>query len=201
MIYKALLLFISLVASSVVYGQRFDAPLVTVKTNMLSASAGTINAAVEFVIRRQRTLDDDMTTINLPFSYNPFTFSDNKKIRHIAFQPELRVHRPVGFGNAFLGVSAIYAYYNAGGVHIPFKVAEELAERRFQGQLFGGGITGGYYLKLGYNIGLEGSLGGGYVYMDHVVYKCKTCGTKIGEEKRGYVGLTKAAFSLVYTIR
>ena len=88
-----------------------------------------------------------------------------------------------------------------GGVGLPFRIAQALRERRYQGQLFGGGISGGYYFKFSYSLGLEASLGAGYAYMDYDIYRCETCGTKLGAGTTNYVGPTKAAVSLVYTIK
>lgn len=184
-----------------VYGQRFDAPVTSLKTNLLTAPAGSINAAVEQVLRKQITFDDSMTSIYLPLSYNPFTYSNNKKVKHIAFQPEFRLRKPTMSGSYFIGANINYAFYNVGGIDLPLNIASGLKERRYQGQLFGGGLSGGYYFKLGSNVGLEASLSAGYLYLDHEVYRCITCGTKLGEESTNYLGLTNAVISFAYTIR
>jgi hypothetical protein len=196
-----LFLTIFLFCATAVFAQRFNEPLTSVKTNVLAMSAGSLNAALELALRRQIAWDDYMTTISIPVSYNPFTLNKNRKIKHFAFQPEFRIKKPVSLGTAFVGVNLLYAYYNVGGIGLPFRIAQGLREHRYQGQLFGGGVSAGYYFRLGYSLGLETALGAGYAYMDYDVYRCETCGTKTGEGTKNYVGPMKAAVSLVYTIR
>lgn len=186
---------------TITVAQRFDAPLITVKTNLLSAPVGNLNASTEFIIRRQMTWDDDMLSVNIAVSYNPFTFRNNRKLKHIAFQPEYRIRRPTGFGSAFVGINANYAVYNVGGIELPFKIAEQLNERRYEGQLYGAGLGAGAYFGLSRGFGLEASLGAGYIYLESEVYRCETCGTRIGMESRHYMGLNRAALSVVYTLK
>ncbi len=168
---------------------------------MLGASSGSINLAGEFTLRRQRTFADLILSLNLPVSYNPFTFGENKRMKHISFQPEYRIRKQMASGSAFLGINAHYAYYNVGGIGLPFKLAPLLKEQRFQGQLYGLGMAGGYYFKIGESLGFETTLGAGYAYMNYDVFRCETCGTKLGTEVRNYLGLTRAGISLVYTLR
>lgn len=184
------------------YAQRFEDFNLAVKTNILSTAAtGSLNVAVELAVYKSIYRMGNVVTLNLPLSYNPFTFKDNKKLKHIAFQPEVRLWNPMAFEGFFLGANVLYAYYNAGGTGLPFKIAPALKERRYQGQLYGGGVSAGYYFTLGDRFSLETSLGVGYAYMDQEVYYCETCGTKIKDETRAYVGPTRAAVSLVYIIR
>lgn len=168
---------------------------------MLGASAGSINIAGEFTLRRQRTFDDLILSLNLPVSYNPFKFGENKRMKHVSFQPEYRIRKEMGFGSGFLGINAHYAYYNVGGIGLPFKLIPSLKEQRFQGQLYGVGAAGGYYFKIGGSLGIETTLGAGYAYMNYDIYRCETCGSKVGTEVRNYLGLTRAGLSLVYTLR
>ena len=184
-----------------VHAQRFDAPLISVKTNLIPAYAGSLNAGVELVLRRQITFDDSMTSLFIPVSYNPFTYENNKKIRHLSFQPEFRFRIPAPGGSVFTGVHGLIASYNVGGIEVPFNLAPDLKEQRYQGQLFGAGLGAGYYLKLGRSFGIEASLGAGYVYMQHEVFRCESCGYKLGDETRNYLGLTRVALSIAYVIK
>lgn len=183
------------------YAQRFEAPLISVRSNLISASFGTLNAGVELVLREPITFDDNMSSIYVPVSYNPFSYSNNKKVRHIAFQPEYRFRIPTSLGSAFAGFNALFASYNVGGLDIPFNLVSSLKERRYQGQLYGIGLGAGYYLKLGASFGIEASLGAGYAYMEHEVFRCESCGFKLGNETRNYLGLTRAALSIAYVIK
>lgn len=47
----------------------------------------------------------------------------------------------------------------------------------------------------------ETSIGGGYARIHYDKYPCANCGTKIGEGKTNYWGITKAAVSLIYIIK
>lgn len=51
---------------------------VAVKTNVLYWTTATFNASVETRLSSKWTLD-------VSAGYNPFTFSDNKKLKHFAF--------------------------------------------------------------------------------------------------------------------
>lgn len=198
---KMLMLLIGLSGFPEAYSQRFEAPLTTVKTNILGASSGSINLAGEFTLRRQRTFDDLIISLNLPVSYNPFMLGENKRMKHIAFQPEYRIRKQTSLGSGFIGINAHYAYYNVGGIGLPFKLAPALKDQRFQGQLYGMGLAGGYYFKFAESFGLETTLGAGYAYLNYDIYRCETCGTKLGTEVKNYLGLTRAAISLVYTLK
>ena len=59
-----------------------------IKTNLLYDATTTFNLGLEF-----RT--GAKTSFDIPVSYNPWTFSDNKKWKHILIQPEFRRWRPL----------------------------------------------------------------------------------------------------------
>ena len=47
----------------------------------------------------------------------------------------------------------------------------------------------------------ELSLGGGFARIHYDKYPCVTCGAKVDEGDQNYLGVTKAAISLIYMIR
>ncbi|WP_455635222.1 DUF3575 domain-containing protein, partial [Parabacteroides sp.] len=49
--------------------------------------------------------------------------------------------------------------------------------------------------------GCDHSVGLGYARLNYDKYPCEKCGEKIGEEKKNYWGPTKAAISIIYTIK
>lgn len=67
-----------------------------VKTNAIGWATVSPNLAFEYRVARKWTLD-------LSLSYNPFTFGDNKKWRHVAVQPEARYWLCAPFGGHFVG--------------------------------------------------------------------------------------------------
>ena len=73
----------------------YDAPLVGVKTNALYWLATTINVGAEIGLGRK-------TTVDLLGTYNPWSFGDNKKVKHWLIQPEFRYWTCERFNGRFL---------------------------------------------------------------------------------------------------
>ena len=78
---KLILLIIAAVFS--VSGHGLMAQNAAVKTNLASDAATNINLGLEFGLSQKWTLD-------ISGEYNPWTFSDNKKWKHLSIQPEAR---------------------------------------------------------------------------------------------------------------
>ena len=74
---------------------RTAAQDMAVKTNAVGWATVSPNIAFEYRVARKWTLD-------LSLSYNPFTFGDNKKWRHVAVQPEARYWLCAPFGGHFV---------------------------------------------------------------------------------------------------
>ena len=55
-------------------------PAVAIKNNLLYDAAGTFNLGAELRLNRKLTLD-------LPFNYNPGTWSRGWQMKHLLFQP------------------------------------------------------------------------------------------------------------------
>ena len=168
--------------------QKSATPSLAISSNLLYDATSSFNLGVEFKVGSRLTL-------GLPVSYNPFSFSDNKKWKHILFQPELRRWFCSPFSGHFLGLHTHYGYYNVGGIGNHYMKAN-----RFQGWLVGGGFTYGYQFNMGRSWNLELSAGVGYAYLDYKRYSCKTCGDYKGDEHKHYFGPTKAAVSFIYII-
>ena len=64
--------------------------------------------------------------------------------------------------------------------------------------LYGFGVSYGYQWILGKHWNLEGNIGIGYARVKYEQFECKTCGEKVKEGHKNYVGPTKAAVSLIY---
>lgn len=173
---------------------RVSAQDVVLKTNLPYWATTTPNLALEAKIAPKWTID-------LSLGYNPFTFSDNKKIRHIAVQPEARYWLCAPFAGHFVGANVLYSHYNAGGVNLPFGLLPELEQHRFQGNLGAVGLVYGYSWMLPnkrWNIEAAVGLGVGYTRYDK--YDCAVCGTKVGDEKKWMFMPTKFAISVVYNL-
>lgn len=194
--------FLFVFSLSLLYGQSPDRPYapsgrplpstprLVVKTNLLYDATSTFNLGVEIKTGRRLTLD-------VPFNYNPWTFSDNRKWKHWLVQPELRYWLCEPFYGHFLGVHTHYGQYNVG--RLPF--GGPLRRYRYEGWLTGAGVSYGYHLMLSGRWSVEGSLGLGYAYLRYDKYECRHCGEFLDRSRKHYFGVTKAAVSLIYVIR
>lgn len=162
---------------------------VAVKTNLLYDATTTLNLGLEVGLTSKMTLD-------ISGNYNPWRFH-NYRLKHGLIQPELRYWTCEKFNGHFFGVHGFYGRYNVGG--LPFN--SNIKHNRYQGNLFGGGISYGYQWILGDRWSLEASLGVGYARLKDKKYPCTTCGEMLKEGHHNYFGPTKAAVSLLYIIK
>ena len=115
-----------------------QAQTVALKTDLVNWATASLNLEPEVKVGRK-------STMALGLSWNPWTFSDNKKWRHLRVQPEYRywICRP--FGGHFLGLHASYTRFNAGGVDLPFGLWPKLEDQRVQGNEWAVGLGYGYH--------------------------------------------------------
>jgi len=184
-----IVLLLLLVSSLMAFGQK-----AAIKNNLLYDATATPNLALEFALNKK-------TTLELGAGINWFDFSENRKIKHILIQPELRWWICDVFNGHFIGVHAHGAQFNIGGLDIPVGRLEKFKDNRYQGYLYGGGISYGYQWMLSPRWNLETSIGGGYARTHFDKYPCADCGTKTSEGTYNYWGVTKAAVSLIYFIK
>lgn len=164
-----------------------------IKTNLLYGATATPNLQLEFGLNKKSTLE-------LGAGVNWFEFNNNKKFKHILVQPEYRYWFCETFNGHFLGVHAHGAQFNVGGWDIPVGRLDAFKENRYEGYLYGGGLSWGYQWVLSPRWNFEASIGGGFARIHYDKYDCATCGTKQDEGKYNYWGVTKAALSLIYVI-
>lgn len=174
-----------------------------VKTNLLYDATSTFNLGTEFALGEKTTLD-------ISGNYNPWTFSDNRKMKHYLVQPEFRMWTCSRFSGGFWGIHAHYGGYNWGGM-LPwgfnsgkmFGAIENptILHHRYQGWLAGAGIGYGYHWILGNRWGIEAEIGAGYAYLQYDKYPCEKCGRIEGSESKHYFGPTKASVSLIFMIK
>lgn len=170
-------------------------PVVALKTNLLYGAFTTLNLGVEVRISKRMTLD-------IPVSYNPWTFSENKRITHLMVQPEFRlwVHEP--FNGHYFGLHAHYAHFNTANIRLPFGLWKEWRDSRYQGDLYGGGFAYGYQWILGNRFNLEATLGIGYFYAKYNRYECPKCGETLDRGlSKHYFGPTKLGITLSFMIK
>ncbi len=168
-------------------------PRVALKTNLLIDATASISLGVEFRTGRKTTLD-------LPFSYNGWDFSNNRKWKHFLVQPAFRWWLCESFNGHFFGAHAHYAEYNVGNLPSP-PFSATMQNYRFDGWLAGGGLSYGYHWILGKRWSLEAEIGLGYARLQYDKYPCEKCGTRIARETKNYWGPTKAGLSLIFMIK
>lgn len=162
---------------------------VAVKSNLLYDATTTINIGLEFGL-------GDKSSLDLTGNYNPWKFG-NYRLKHWLIQPEIRYWFCERFNGHFLGVHGHYAEYNIGGLFFN----DNMKNNRYQGHLYGGGISYGYQWILNNRWNLEATIGVGYARLSDDKYPCIHCGEKIKSENRNYWGPTKAGVTIVYFIK
>ena len=186
-----LLLFSITFATTMVQAQDWR-----LKTNIAYWATSTPNIAAE-------TRLSSHTSLDFSIGWNPFTFHDNRKIKHIAIQPELRYWQNCPFKGHFLGINLLYSHYNAGGVHFPFGIFSDLKSHRFQGDLGAVGLVYGYDWSLGKSNrwSLEAAFGLGYGLTRYTKYRCYgRCASALETKTKSMLMPTKVAVSLVYNL-
>lgn len=191
-----LILLLCTCFSGLCRSQNFEVtpPTFALKTNALSWATGTFNAGGEFRLSNRYTL-------SLFAGYNPWSFEDNKKWKNIHVMPELRYWTCSPFGGHFFGAHLLYSHYNAGNLKLPFSLFPELETERWEGDMFGAGLSYGYSFYLSPRWSLEATIGVGYAYLTYDRFKCAECGERLGDSAQHYFGPTKAGISLIYIIK
>lgn len=157
------------------YSQDFS-----LKTNALYWAAATPNIGLEVAVSNKVTLD-------VGGAYNPWTYSDDRKMRFWLVQPEARYWLCEKFEGHFLGVHLHGAQYFGG-----------FTDKRYDGYLAGGGVTYGYDWILSPHWNLEAAIGAGYArlwYKESDRIPCLKC---YENKSADYFGITRLAVSFVY---
>ena len=167
---------------------------VAIKTNLAYWSTTTPNLGMEFALGKKSTLE-------ISGGLNPFEFSDNKRFKHWLVQPEYRWWFCEAFNGHFLGIHAHGAQFNVGGWDIPVGRLDVFKDKRYEGYLYGGGISYGYQWVLTNRWNFEFNIGAGYARIHYDEYPCKDCGTKMDEGNYNYWGVTRVGLSFIYFIK
>ena len=152
--------WVCLLASSLfMYGQ------VAVKTNVAIDAVAIPNLGVEVGLSKKLTVD-------IPFYYNPWKYSDNKMLKLVMVQPELRYWLCDKFNGHFFGFHLMGGAYNTTGIDLPFSPFDDLKDFRYKGHF--------------------------YAYVRYKKYECEECGDMLEKSNKNYWGPTKAALNLIY---
>lgn len=163
---------------------------ISIKNNLAYDITATPNLAVEVAVGKKSTID-------IYGGYNPFTFGNDKRLKHWLFQPEYRYWFCEKFNGTFIGVHAHTGEFSVAGLSL----FNTLKNRRYEGFFVGAGVSAGHQWILNRTWNLEASIGVGYAYIDYDKYKCSNCSPKIGSGTTNYFGVTRATISIVYILR
>lgn len=147
---KAFLLGLALLFSLSMSAQHF-----ALKNNLLYDATTTPNLGFEVGLSKKVTLD-------VSAGYNPFKFNDGKKLKHWLVMPEVRYWTCEKFNGTFIGVHALGGQYNIAGIKLPFGIFPNLKDHRYDGYLYGGGLTLGHQWILNKRWSIEAAIGAGY---------------------------------------
>lgn len=169
-------------------------PSMAFKSNLLYDLTTTINLGVEIGLAPRWTLD-------VPANFNAWKFGNDMRLRHWGLQPEARYWFCRRFDGWFMGLHGHYAQFNVGAFPDWSFISSNMQENRYEGYLYGGGISFGYSVILKKRWSMEFTLGAGYAHLVYDKYPCAECGTSAGRKTKDYFGPTKVGISLVYTIK
>lgn len=159
-----------------------------VKSNALYDATATINLGVEAALGKRVTLD-------VSGNYNPWEFGD-ARWKHWLIQPEVRYWLCESFNGHFFGLHAHYAEYNVGGIGFN----DTFRHNRYQGHLYGAGISYGYQWLIGKRWNLEATVGVGYARLWDRKYPIAACGEVLRSRTRNYFGPTKIGLTFIFFI-
>ena len=170
-----------------------------VKTNLPYLATTTPNIGMEWKINRHYTA-------SLTAGYNPYRFGQytdksgntvNPKLRHWLTAGEMRYW----FCESFLGWNVGINLFGGDSNVTVLQFMKALNDARYKGWGAGAGVTVGYQFPLSVRWSLDLSAGIGYIHTRYTKYDCYACGDKQGKYKKNYLGLTKAAVSVVYFLK
>lgn len=179
-----------ILATIILFPLKASSQEFALKNNILGDLTGSLNLAGELRC-------GDKTSVQVGVSYNPWTFSDNKKFKHILVQPEYRYWFSDAFMGHFVGLEAQYAQYNVAGV----SPIHTIKNNRYQGNLMGVGVTYGYQWMLSTFWNIEANLSVGYVHFDYDKYGPEKGARRINSSKNDYFGPVQAGISIIYFLR
>ncbi|WP_082073599.1 DUF3575 domain-containing protein [Bacteroides congonensis] len=175
---------------------------IAVKSNLLYDLTTSLNLGGEIRC-------DDTHTFSLSINYNPWNFSDNKKMKHFLVQPEYRKWFNEAFTGSFIGLQLHYALFNFGGM-LPWGFGDgkmlgienrQIANNRYQGNLAGFGISYGYQWMISPQWNLEAGIALGYAHLNYKRYGRSAGAPLIEKSNCNYWGPTQIGISVVYFIQ
>ena len=170
--------FFLLLGSS--FASRLHAQFYAVQIDAVKAATATFNVEGSMLVSEHWTL-------HLGGSYNPWTFREDKKVKHLLIRPGARYWFWQTYAGSFISMYGMTGLYNTawGGKY------------RYEGWGGGAGVSYGRAWLLGkrWNLEIEGGLG--LFITRYTKYRCGNCGEKL-DTGTFYLPSPKAALNLVY---
>jgi outer membrane protein OmpA-like peptidoglycan-associated protein len=166
-------------------------PTWNIKTNLLADLTTSMNLGFEF-----RT--GNHTSLEIVGQWNPFSYRGGlTEWRHIGAQPEFRYWLKETFRGHFFGLQGTYTFYNVGGLpNGPF--TDYMHNNRFEGDLYGAGVSWGHRWNFSRRWGLEVTAAVGYLFKDYEMFECVSCGKSLGKNTKSYFGPTEIGVNLIF---
>lgn len=185
---KVFLIGIAMLFSGYASAQHF-----ALKNNLVYDATATPNLGMEVGLGKKVTLD-------ISAGYNPFEFNHDKQFKHWLGHAGLRFWSCEKFNGTFFGIYGLGGQYDVSGFKLPFKIFKKLENHRYDGYLYGGGISIGHQWVLSKRWSIEAEIGAGYARMHYDEYEKGDNKPKIHTGNHNYWGVTKASLSFVYFI-
>lgn len=164
-------------------------PKFAIKTNALYWATTTPNLGFEVGLAKKLTLD-------VSGNYNPWKFGEDRQFKHWLVQPELRYWLCERFNGSFFGLHGHYGEMNVSNLNI-FGMGHD----RYDGNLYGAGISYGYQWLISKRWSMEATIGVGYARLKYDKYARGDNGEKLAHKNRNYFGPTKIGLSFIYIIK
>ena len=187
---KAFLLFLILLTGNIISAKAQN---IAVKNNILYDASTTPNFGIELRLSNK-------WTAGINVALNPWSFSDNKKLKHLLVAPQLRYWLCESFSGHYFGANIAYVHYNVSDIKFPFGLYGGVDGERRQGDLAAIGASYGYswILSPHWSLEAEAGLDLGYTRSDR--YDSPKCGTYRGSDNK-FLVLPKLALNIVYIIK
>ena len=166
---------------------------IAIKNNILYDATTTPNLGIELRLSNK-------WTAGMSVALNPWSFSDNKKLKHLLVAPQLRYWLCESFSGHYFGANIAYVHYNVSDIKFPFGLYGGVDGERRQGDLAAIGASYGYswILSPHWSLEAEAGLDLGYTWSDR--YDSPKCGTYRGSDNK-FLVLPKLALNIVYIIK
>lgn len=148
--------------------------------NMAMLAVGSMNIEFSKAISQK-------ITFHIPFSWNPMTFNNNKKIKHLMIQPGIRWWKWHSYSGYFGGANITAVQFNGG-----------IKTFRYFGKGRGVTLSAGYAKMISkrWNIEAEAGIFWGWVSYDK--YNRELCGDYQGSRQNFIFYPGKISLSLIY---